>query len=111
MTDEPAIPEMVERVAKALCRLNFGDPEMMTSSMLPIPTTRDGSPMISRDWIVPLWHRYVTQAIGVIDAIRVPTAAMQIAGTEQWLCEAAMEDRSAANWTAMIDAALRCPPE
>lgn len=33
-----------------------------------------------------------------------PTLEMQVAGTEQWLCEAAMEDRSAANWKAMISA-------
>jgi hypothetical protein len=32
------------------------------------------------------------------------TEDMCVAGTEQWLCEAAMEDRSAVNWAAMIEA-------
>lgn len=42
-----------------------------------------------------------------IRAMREPTIEMEIAGTEQWLCEAAMEDRAGVNWRAMIDEALR----
>ncbi len=34
------------------------------------------------------------------------TLDMEVAGTEQWLCEACQEDRSRTNWQAMIDAAL-----
>jgi hypothetical protein len=45
-------------------------------------------------------------ARAAIEAMREPTDEMEVAGTEQWLCEAAMEDRSGANWRAMIDAAL-----
>lgn len=49
-------------------------------------------------------------ALAAIKAMREPTQDMEIAGTEQWLCEAAMEDRSGANWRAMIDAALKETP-
>jgi hypothetical protein len=41
-----------------------------------------------------------------IAEMRDPTIEMCIAGTEEWLCERAMEDRSLTNWQAMIDAAL-----
>lgn len=45
-------------------------------------------------------------AIAAIRAMREPTAEMEVAGTEDWLCIRAMEDRSRATWVAMIDAAL-----
>jgi len=48
----------------------------------------------------------MTKARAAIEAMREPTADMEIAGTEAWLCEAAMEDRARANYVAMIDAAL-----
>lgn len=54
------------------------------------------------------WNNDVAWAFAhaAIEAMREPTIEMQVAGTEQWLCVAAMEDRSAANWRAMIDAIL-----
>jgi hypothetical protein len=45
-------------------------------------------------------------AEAMVRAIREPSTEMEVAGTEQWLCEAAMEDRSAINWRAMCDAIL-----
>lgn len=45
-------------------------------------------------------------ARAAIKAMREPTVDMEVAGTEAWLCEAAMEDRSKANYRAMIDYAL-----
>lgn len=52
------------------------------------------------------WHFTSTEARAAIAAMRVPTIEMEIAGAEQWALMSAMEDRSAANWKAMIDAAL-----
>lgn len=45
-------------------------------------------------------------AEAIVRAIRDPSTEMEVAGTEQWLCEAAMEDRSGTNWRAMCDAIL-----
>lgn len=42
------------------------------------------------------------RALAVMKAILEPTTDMEIAGTEAWLCEAAMEDRAGANWRAML---------
>lgn len=53
------------------------------------------------------WREYRLSAELVLGAIREPTVEMEVAGTEQWMCEAAMEDRSKANWQAMIDEILR----
>lgn len=49
---------------------------------------------------------FVSAARAAIAAMREPAIEMEIAGTEQWALMSAMEDRSAANWKAMIDAAL-----
>ncbi|PKR55420.1 hypothetical protein [Thalassospira marina] len=49
---------------------------------------------------------YVFFAKVAIEAMKEPTTEMEIAGTEQWLCEAAMEDRAGVNYRAMITAAL-----
>lgn len=45
----------------------------------------------------------------VLAAMLEPTIDMVVAGTEQWLCEAAMEDRAEANYRAMLTAALQEP--
>jgi len=42
---------------------------------------------------------------GLVAVPLVATVEMEIAGTEQWLCVAATEERSAANWDAMLAAA------
>jgi hypothetical protein len=39
--------------------------------------------------------------------LREPTVEMEVAGTEAWTAEAAMEDRSKRNWQAMVDEARR----
>lgn len=84
--------EMVERVAKAIYH----------------------SKPRNRPWEIlrPEFQRqYEKQAIVAIEAMREPTIDMEVAGTEAWLCEAAMEDRAGANYRAMIDAALSSPSE
>lgn len=48
-------------------------------------------------------------ALAAMETMREPTIEMEIAGTEAWLCEAAMEDRAGANYRAMIDEALLEP--
>lgn len=53
------------------------------------------------------WHALgLAEARAAIRAMREPTVDMEIAGAEQWMCEAAAEDRSGVNWRAMIDFAL-----
>lgn len=47
------------------------------------------------------WQRAVPNSIAAIKAMREPT--VEVFGTEAWACEAAMEDRAAANYRAMID--------
>jgi hypothetical protein len=84
--------EMVERVARAIAGHNGYDPDDMSGAH------NIGGPM---------WMAFVQEARAAIEAMREPTMDMVVAGTEQWLCEAAMEDRSEANWRAMIDEALR----
>ncbi|MFG1284436.1 hypothetical protein [Xanthobacter autotrophicus] len=42
------------------------------------------------------------RALAVMKAMLEPTTDMEVAGTEAWLCEAAMEDRARANWIAML---------
>jgi hypothetical protein len=74
--------DMIERVARAIWAARY-----------------DG-PYEEMPWVV-------AAARAAIEAMREPTIDMVVAGTEQWLCEAAMEDRSEANWRAMIDEALR----
>ena len=44
-------------------------------------------------------------AEGLVCVPREATDDMQVAGTEDWLCERAMEDRALACWKAMIAAA------
>jgi len=51
--------------------------------------------------------RNATQAArDVLEAMKVPTVEMVIAGTEDWLCIRAMEDRAEVIWDAMLDAAI-----
>jgi hypothetical protein len=80
--------DMVERVARALCAEDGTNPDDLDSQ--------------GQIW----WRCYIDDARAAIAAMREPTLDMEVAGTEQWLCEAAMEDRSKANWQAMIDSAL-----
>lgn len=91
---EQAMSEMVERVARVLCAKDCCDPDEPEYGFL-------GGSVSGY-----AWQGYVPQARAAIAAMREPTIDMQVAGTEQWLCEAAMEERSPANWKAMIDAAL-----
>lgn len=53
-----------------------------------------------------LQKTYLFFAKVAIEAMKEPTTEMEIVGTEQWLCEAAMEDRAGVNFRAMITAAL-----
>lgn len=41
-------------------------------------------------------------ALAAMKAMLEPTADMEVAGTEAWLCESAMEDRTRSNWKAML---------
>lgn len=63
----------------------------------------------NRPWeaLAPNFKRYwAKRAIAAVHAMREPTVEMEVAGTEAWVVEAAMEDRAGMNYRAMIDAAL-----
>ena len=90
--------QLIEAMARAICWKNGMNPDLTLGG--------DGQNF--------LWHEYISQATAALTAIEAagmrvvpvePTTEMEVAGTETWLCEAAMEDRAAACWTAMLAAA------
>lgn len=92
------VPEMVERVARAIVQHHMLGGEYVAS---------DGS---RHD--MPPWEGWVTHARAVLGALRIPTEAMQVAGhmvrndPETGLPTVCGTDEI---YTAMIDAALRGP--
>jgi hypothetical protein len=58
------------------------------------------SPLTSADAIIA-----ALRTAGYVVAPREPTIDMEVAATEAWLCVAAMEDRAAVIYRAMLSAA------
>lgn len=85
---------MIERVARAICALEYQDPDELTNA---IP---DGP-------LYPVWKDFEKFARAAIEAMRVPTKNMVGVGTEaRW--QSAVRDANSINeiWSAMIDAAI-----
>lgn len=82
--------EMIERVARALCKADGCDPDHESPDQI--------------DAGIKLWTRYVRDARAAIEAMREPTEAMSEAVKPLGLCRT--ED-AAEIYRAMIDAALR----
>ena len=78
--------EMVERVARAICKANDYDPDANDNLLSGPSGTRN-------------WHLYVTHARAAIAVMREPTQEMVESGVEN-----APNPRDI--WEAMIDAAL-----
>jgi hypothetical protein len=86
---EAEIPEMVERVARAILLARpFFKPEEIVRAQV-------------GNW--PIWHQAIVDARAAIAAMREPTAAMQKAGA---VASAKYHVTSEA-WCVMIDAALK----
>ncbi len=103
--------DMIELVAKALYELDEGEADGLFDV-----TKHDGSCVgnVRACFLCTANHyRGLARAArkAVLLELREPTEEMKVAGTEQWLCVEAMEDRSGANWRAMIDAALEEEPD
>lgn len=96
----PITPEMIERVARALCRAD-GNPRDI----------RIGGPLGDKTetQIDKIWFAWLRPAYAAIVATREPTVAMSKAGDLAARgqgahdCEVPMSDV----WRAMVDAALR----
>ena len=91
MTD---VPEMIERVARALVSSEGDDPDALIHTM-------KGK--------TPVWTLGVEQARAALAAIREPTEPMLQASEREW--DGRMSARSAGVWQAMIDAALNPTPQ
>jgi hypothetical protein len=58
-------------------------------------------------WLDPLSRQFLIESMrAALLALSDPTEEMVCAGTEEWLCVRAQEDRAEVIWHAMIDAAL-----
>lgn len=96
------IPEMLERVARAICKAQTGvDGDLLDHRV--IRGEGDEPPRIESK---PFWCRFEAEARAVIEAMREPTATM--AGAPYMEIEVGRATATA-TWQAMIDAALREP--
>jgi hypothetical protein len=114
MTDTP---EMVERVARAICSgdgsnpdrlVAYGQPERASNNTFVVP--QNG---------VPHWQTYVWQASAAIEVMREPTQGMvgsvdveiHRAGNDETNITSELSDKEIIEvWSAMIDAALGRKP-
>lgn len=91
--------EMVERVAKAICRSDGRDPDSVVY---------EASPSYPRPYLA--WDDYLTNARAAIEAMREPTEAMEIAARD-WSYgkygKPIGNDASNGCFRSMIDGALR----
>lgn len=89
--------EMVERVARALCKADgWGNPDMALS----INDSAFGGPV--DDCARPVWRRYVERARAAILSMKEPTEVMILAAKDH----AHLGLSVAESWRSMIDAAL-----
>jgi len=93
----------IEEVARAICRVDLISIAMEDNITLS-PNGLDAA--VNKEW-----PRAIPNAKAAIMAMREPTVDMEVAGTEAWTREAAMEDRAKVNYRAMIDYALYDGPK
>lgn len=95
---------MIERVARAICKSHGGDPDMIVAGGEPIrcPNNTYLAPQDDGKLnVFPLWHTYAIDALEAVRAMREPTKEMVDAGYTIFIgpCENV--------WQAMIDEALK----
>jgi hypothetical protein len=93
---------MVERVARALCYWQGGQPDRRVLADRSPQVTALGNCVVSK--VVAEWRLYEGTATIAIKAMREPTDAMMSAGDA--LIEQETDGRASRVWEAMVDAAL-----
>lgn len=83
--------EMIERVARAICRAGMSGPKDHLNKQENLN-----------------WRKFEIEARAAIEAMREPTNAMVEASNREW--DGRMSHRSSGAWQAMIDAALSPSP-
>lgn len=106
--------EMVEKVARAICRVQGRDPNSPVAwSAATVGAKEAGVSRIIDQPSYPRWHEFKAEARAAIAAMREPTEAMEIAGCDAFSRKfddpgvAAVSPEVA--WRAMIDAAMKEP--
>lgn len=72
------VPEMVERVARAICRAVGQDPDGLVGDPKVPPVPLHGTLTVK---FLPLWKHFEPSARAAIEAMREPTEAMLMAGS------------------------------
>lgn len=106
--------EIVERVARALCKLTGRDPD--NEVVVRYDTVVGYGPVktVSTTKTIKAWELYNAQARAAIEAMRHPTDAMITAGYDEYSLSYSSEpgegrdyDATPFAWNTMIDVALR----
>lgn len=98
------VPEMVERVARALCRKSGTDPDMLVCPGRPwlVDNIRGYGPVSPA---IPAWRLFVGDAHTAIATMHIPTKRMLEVGWYQ-----AHDENADGVWRDMIDTALGVYP-